>query len=153
MILKTTEEKIMAKVIRRGRGTVFFGTEFLSVGHPDAVRQALSRLARAGTIRRIGTALYHYPAINDKLGGELPPSADAVARAKAIASLSTSKVCSIPEILRAAGSVNVPYPQPNSARLRTEPLMAMRSRTRSTLKRLSHNAASGMPLSRTFIRD
>lgn len=81
MILKTIEEKIMAKVIRRGRGTVFFGTEFLDVGHPDAVRQALSRLARAETIRRIGSALYHYPAINDKLGGELPPSADDVARA------------------------------------------------------------------------
>lgn len=44
------------------------------------MRQALSRLARAGTIRRIGTSLYHYPVINAKLGGELPPSADAVAQ-------------------------------------------------------------------------
>lgn len=60
---------------------MFFGTEFLNVGHPAAVRQALSRLTRAGTIRRIGTALYHYPEVNNKLGGELPPPADAVARA------------------------------------------------------------------------
>ena len=83
MISKTIEKKIMEKVVRRGRGTVFFGTEFLDAGHPDAVRQALSRLARTGTIRRIGTAFYHYPAINNKLGGELPPSADAVAQAVA----------------------------------------------------------------------
>jgi hypothetical protein len=78
---KSVEDRVLAKVVRRGRGCVFFGVEFLDMGRPDAVRQALSRLARAGTIRRIGTSLYHYPAINDKLGGELQPSADAVARA------------------------------------------------------------------------
>ncbi|MFH2203127.1 MAG: DUF6088 family protein [Elusimicrobiota bacterium] len=78
---KSLQEKILAKVVRRGRGTVFFGEEFLDMGRADAVRQALSRLARAGTIRRITTALYHYPEFNDKLGGELPPSADTVAQA------------------------------------------------------------------------
>ncbi|MFA6318236.1 MAG: DUF6088 family protein [Elusimicrobiota bacterium] len=75
------EEKIIASVIRRGRGSVFFGEDFRSMARPDAVRQALSRLARTGTIRRIGTGLYHYPVINEKLGGEIPPSMDTVARA------------------------------------------------------------------------
>lgn len=73
----------MASVTRRGRGCVFFGDDFLPFGSPEAVRQALSRLARAGTIRRIGMGLYHFPAINERLGGELPPSMDTVARAVA----------------------------------------------------------------------
>jgi len=80
-ISKSVEGRVLAKVVRRGRGSVFFGMEFLDMGRPDAVRQALSRLARASIIRRIGTSLYHYPAINEKLGGELPPAADAVAQA------------------------------------------------------------------------
>ena len=75
------DRKILAAVSRRGRGTVFSGTEFIALGQSAAVRQALSRLTRTGTFRRIGTALYHYPAINASLGGELPPSADVVAQA------------------------------------------------------------------------
>ncbi len=75
------EDRIIASVTRRGRGCVFFGEDFHSFGSPEAVRQALSRLTRAGTIKRIGMALYHFPAINEKLGGELPPSMDTVARA------------------------------------------------------------------------
>lgn len=71
----------MASVVRRGRGSVFFGEDFRPMARPEAVRQALSRLARAGAIRRIGTGLYHYPAINEKLGGELPPATDTVAQA------------------------------------------------------------------------
>jgi hypothetical protein len=75
------EDRIIASITRRGRGCIFFGEDFLPFGSPEAVRQALSRLARAGTIRRIGLGLYHFPAINEKLGGELPPSMDTVARA------------------------------------------------------------------------
>ena len=78
---RSLEDRILANVLRRGRGAVFFGMEFLALGQPDAVRQALSRLARAGTIRRIGVGLYHYPAFNEKLGVEVSPSADSVAQA------------------------------------------------------------------------
>ena len=78
---KGIESKIVARFAHRGRGSVFFGVEFVDLGKPDAVRQALSRLSRAGTIRRIGTSLYHYPAFNEQLGGELPPSPDTAAQA------------------------------------------------------------------------
>ena len=81
MKTKPTSEKVLFKIIHRGRGSVFFGSEFLSVGRPEAVRQALSRLARSGTIQRIGSSLYYYPSINDKLGGKLPPSATTIAQA------------------------------------------------------------------------
>jgi hypothetical protein len=40
-------------------------------------------LTRQGVIRRIGVSLYHYPRINEKLGGEIPPAADVVALAVA----------------------------------------------------------------------
>lgn len=78
---ESIDQKILAMVRHRGRGAVFSGTEFVTLGQPAAVRQALSRLTRRGTFRRIGTALYHYPATSASLGGELPPSADAVAQA------------------------------------------------------------------------
>lgn len=74
-------DKVLARISRMGRGVVFSGVDVLDVASWPAVRQALARLARAGVIRRIGTALYHYPRINPKLGGDVPPSMDAVARA------------------------------------------------------------------------
>ena len=80
-ISPSLEGRIIASVKRRGRGYVFFGEDFLPFGSPEGVRQALSRLARTGTIRRIGVGLYHFPVINEKLGGELPPSMDTVAHA------------------------------------------------------------------------
>ena len=75
------DKKMLARIYGRGRGYVFTTTDFLDLGSWPAVRQALSRLTRAGTIRRIGVSLYHYPRINEKLGGELPPPADVVAMA------------------------------------------------------------------------
>jgi len=60
-------------------GYVFAGNDFLDLGNLVAVQQVMSRLTRNGKIRRIGTALYHYPRINEKLGGELPPAPDMVA--------------------------------------------------------------------------
>ena len=80
-ISKSIEDRILAKIAHRGRGSVFFAKEFVGMGKPEAIRQALSRLTRAGTLRRIATSLYHYPASNESLGGELPPLADAVAQA------------------------------------------------------------------------
>ena len=90
MSLKNIENSILQKLTHRGRGYVFSGMEFLDLGNSAAVRQALSRLTRAGTIRRIATGLYHYPAFNKMLGGELPPSMDAVA--KALARRSDSRI-------------------------------------------------------------
>mgnify|MGYP001264941666 CR=1 FL=1 len=79
--IKSVQESVLSKIIRGGRGAIFFGEGFLSLGNPEAVRQTLSRLTRRGTIRRIGTSLYYYPAFNSHLGGELPPSADLAAQA------------------------------------------------------------------------
>jgi hypothetical protein len=45
------------------------------------VDQALSRLAREGVLRRLQRGLYDYPRMNPKLGGELSPDCEQVARA------------------------------------------------------------------------
>ena len=66
-----------------GRGSVFTASDFFALGTWPAIRQALTRLTRQGVIRRIGVSLYHYPRINEKLGGEIPPPPDVVALAVA----------------------------------------------------------------------
>jgi hypothetical protein len=59
---------------------VFTPTQFIDLGGRDAVDKALSRLAQAGTIRRLDRGVYLYPKYHAVLG-ELAPSADAVAQA------------------------------------------------------------------------
>lgn len=78
------QNKIADRLRRQGRGKVFTPKDFLDLGSRDAVDQALSRLARAGTVRRLGRGLYFYPRTNTRLGIDVPPDvteiADALAR-------------------------------------------------------------------------
>ncbi|MFA5162217.1 MAG: DUF6088 family protein [Elusimicrobiales bacterium] len=85
-----TTRKILRKIVHKGRGAVVFSVDFHTIGSPAAVRQALSRLTKKGTINRVGVSLYYYPVINKNLGGKLPPPADAIARA--IARRTSSKI-------------------------------------------------------------
>ena len=77
---------IMKQVVRRirgsGRGSVVTPKDFLDLGSRAAVDQALSRLAKASVIQRVGRGLYHYPKVSPRLG-PLSPAPDAVARAVA----------------------------------------------------------------------
>jgi hypothetical protein len=75
--------KILDRIQSRGRGNVFTSKDFIDLGTREAVDQALSRLARAGTIKRLGRGLYHYPQVNETLGIEVAPDADEIARALA----------------------------------------------------------------------
>ena len=68
---------------QRGRGKVFTPKDFLSVGSREAVDQALSRLARAGTVHRLGRGLYGYPKMNERLGIAIQPDVDEIADALA----------------------------------------------------------------------
>lgn len=84
--------KLVAKIRGFGRGYVFNSTDFRNLGSRAALDQALSRLTKQGVIRRLAPGLYHYPRINPKLGGVLPPLPDAVA--KAVARKTDSRVVS-----------------------------------------------------------
>ena len=55
-------DKIMKRVRAKGRGWVFTPKHFIDFGTRGSVDMALSRLAKAGEIRRIGRGLYDYSA-------------------------------------------------------------------------------------------
>ena len=75
-------DRIMKRVRASGRGSVFTPSDFLDVAARGAVDQALSRLTRAGDLRRLARGLYDFPKIHPKLGA-LSPSPDDVAKALA----------------------------------------------------------------------
>ncbi|KFI24463.1 hypothetical protein CG51_17945 [Haematobacter missouriensis] len=72
----------MKRVRASGRGSVFTPSDFLDVATRGAVDQALSRLTKAGDLRRLARGLYDFPKIHPKFGA-LAPSPDNVARALA----------------------------------------------------------------------
>ncbi|MFP4019943.1 MAG: DUF6088 family protein, partial [Bacteroidales bacterium] len=58
----------------------FFISDFKSLGSEVAVRQALQRLVKKGTIIRLTKGIYYYPK-KDELLGTLMPSAEQLAKA------------------------------------------------------------------------
>ena len=76
-------DRIMKRVRGKGRGWVFTPKHFIDLGTRGSVDMALSRLAQAGSIRRIGRGLYDYPRLHPKLG-TLNPDATRIAGALSI---------------------------------------------------------------------
>ena len=72
----------IARQFRSDQGRVFTPFDFLDLGSPHCVGMTLLRLARAGTLRRIGRGFYDVPRTHPLLG-ELLPTAEAVAKALA----------------------------------------------------------------------
>jgi hypothetical protein len=72
--------KVKAKLKNTNKGRVFFISDFKSLGSEVAVRQALQRLVKKGTIIRLTKGIYYYPK-KDELLGTLMPSAEQMAKA------------------------------------------------------------------------
>ena len=64
-----------------GPGAVVTPKDFLELARRDAIDQALCRMARTGTLERIGRGLYHFPRVDPSRGISLPPDPDLVAAA------------------------------------------------------------------------
>ena len=65
--------KIMKRVSAHGRGKwACTPKDFLDLGSREAVDQALSRLAKAGKLRRVGHGLYDMPRFSDVLNRPAP---------------------------------------------------------------------------------
>lgn len=79
---RSLENRLKKHILAAGPGAVFSPSQFLHVGSRAAVDKALSRLAAAGVIRRIGRGLYDYPKRHPLLGA-LAPTIDATAQALA----------------------------------------------------------------------
>lgn len=73
---------VRATIRARGPGYVFTPDELLDLGSRAAVDQALSRLARAGEVRRLARGVYDVPRVHPRLG-PLTPGPEAVAEALA----------------------------------------------------------------------
>ncbi len=79
--MQSIESIIIKKIRGKGRGSAYTSKDFLDLGTRAAVDKALSRLASKDIIRRLKSGLYDYPRINEKLGGELSPVIENVAKA------------------------------------------------------------------------
>ena len=78
------ENKILAKVKKCGRGSVYFISDFASYGTRASVNKALERLTAEGTMMRVARGIYCYPIIDRTFGcGLCPPSTDDIAKAVA----------------------------------------------------------------------
>jgi len=77
---KSIDSQILSRVLSAAPGTVLTPRYFMDLGSREAIDQALSRHARAGTLRRLARGLYDLPRTHPLLG-ELAASADDIATA------------------------------------------------------------------------
>ena len=73
-------EQILARIEAR-KGQSVPAADFLDLGSAPAVRQALARLVRQGTIRRVGPGIYELPRIGTLLKEPMIQSPDELLRA------------------------------------------------------------------------
>lgn len=79
---QSIDSKILTKISKCGRGTVFFSTDFISYGEPKSVAKVLERMTNIGTIIRVARGVYCYPKIDKVLGlGIIRPSLENIAEA------------------------------------------------------------------------
>ena len=81
--MQAIEQKILSRVYGRGRDWAFTKIDFVADFGEVNIHQALSTLARAGTIRRVCHGVYDYPRFSVLLGQALSPEVDQVAQALA----------------------------------------------------------------------
>lgn len=74
------DDKILTKIKKAKRGSLFFTEDFLNFGSAKAVAKTLERLTVKGDISRVARGIYARPA-RDPLLGELKPSTEAIAKA------------------------------------------------------------------------
>lgn len=75
-------DKIMRRIQRHGKGIrAYTPKDFQDLGSRGGVDMALSRLVKAGTLRKLGRGLYDWPRHSEALGKAAPVSTDAVVAA------------------------------------------------------------------------
>lgn len=75
-------EAIRQSLSDQRAGSIIFPSDFRGHGSEDAIKMALSRLAKTGLVKRIAHGIYYKPFI-DPILGELQPSAEAIAESLA----------------------------------------------------------------------
>lgn len=80
---RSIQDQVLARLRAKGRGAICVPADFLDLGSRAAVDQALSRLVRAGPLRRLARGVYDLPKLHPRLGPlspALPQVAQAIAR-------------------------------------------------------------------------
>lgn len=80
--MASVHKEIETNIKRYKRGDLIFSVDFRGKGSNDAIKQALSRLCKEGTLKRLGHGIYVLPK-KDPVFGEVLPSAEEVAEALA----------------------------------------------------------------------
>ncbi len=76
-------QKVLNRIYGLGRGSIFTPSDFGDLGEAPAVRQALSRLEKVGTVRRLMRGVYEYSRFSELLRTPAPADPTKVARAVA----------------------------------------------------------------------
>ncbi|MFH1440536.1 MAG: DUF6088 family protein [Candidatus Omnitrophota bacterium] len=79
---QSIENRVFNRICSKNKGWVFTPNNFLDLGNRTAIDQALGRLARSGTIRRLARGIYDYQEKHPTLG-DLPPNYERIAQALA----------------------------------------------------------------------
>lgn len=79
---RSIDSKVLSRILRKGRGSVYVPANFLDLGSREAIDLALHRLAKQGLLRRLARGVYDLPKQHPTLG-MLSPPADTIAKALA----------------------------------------------------------------------
>jgi hypothetical protein len=82
--METTANQIKNKIANSKQGKLFFPDDFAQFGTPDAIRLSLSKLTKAGLLKRVAHGIYYYPEKEKKIGGIIitpMPTIDDIAQA------------------------------------------------------------------------
>ena len=78
--MASIEDNILTAIQAKGRGSIFFPSDFTSYGEVKAVGKSLERLTAKGDIVRLARGIYSYTEIDTVMGlGELMPSIEQIA--------------------------------------------------------------------------
>ncbi len=78
--MASIENNIWTAIKAKGRGNIFFSSDFTAYGEVKAVGKSLERLTAKGNIVRLARGIYTYPEIDTILGlGILMPSIEQIA--------------------------------------------------------------------------
>lgn len=78
--MQTTDDKILTKIKKAKRGSLFFIDDFITFGNSKTVAKALERLEKNGEISRVARGIYTILE-QDSIIGELQPSTEKIAEA------------------------------------------------------------------------
>ena len=78
---ESTENKVIERIKKAKRGSVFFTDDFLRFGSAKTISKSLERLAEKKEIIRVSRGIYTRPEINKTLGITITPSIENIAKA------------------------------------------------------------------------